>query len=318
MFMITTQVKRNVRTVFSVLLVCAFLSGCLNNRYITPVTTFQTSTNQTISVISAFYTSRNSYETALYLNDRASDATLTVDTVDAGGHPTPLGRPVFSPASIKARLDALSLVGVYASRLYALANTSAPADFATASTALGTNLSSLNTTFQSLGANDATAAAYVGPVTSLIGIIGQMYLNGERDKLVKQAIEQGGPQVNIILSQIKDDMDKIFSAEVITGANQQLATAITAYNRDRSGLNYDQRIARLAIIAAAADAATSATASAPSQLVSAMMDANNALLKSAAASKHDRQITLASLNDALSAWISQIQTLATQIKPLVK
>jgi hypothetical protein len=300
------------------LLGCFLSAGCLNNRYIVPVTTFQTSTNQTISVLSDFYTSRNSYETQLYLSGIAADPTLSVGTIDASGHPTPLGQPVFSPASIKARLDALSLVGVYASRLYDLANTSAPSDFATASTALGTNLTSLNTTFQGLGARDATASAYVGPITSLIGIIGKMYLSGQRDKLVKAAIQEGGPQVNIILSQIKDDMDKIFSLEVISGANEQLATAVVAYNKDRASLTYDQRVARLAEISAASAAATSATASAPSQLVSSMMDANNALLKSAAASKQDKQISLASLNDALSAWVSQIQTLANQIKPLVK
>jgi len=301
-----------------VLLGCVLLSGCLNNRYIAPVTAFQTSTTQTISVISAFYASRNSYETQLYLRDIAADPTLAVGTVDASGHPTPLGQPVFSPASIKARLDALSLVGVYASRLYALANTSAPADFATASTALGTSLTALNTTFQGLGASDATAASYVGPISSLVGTIGRMYLSGERDRLVKDAIQEGGPQVNIILSHIKDDMDKIFSVEVITGANQALATAVVAYNKDRAALTYDQRVARLAEISAVADAATSATASAPSKLVSSMMDANNALLKSAGASKQDKQMSLASLNDALGAWVSEIQTLATQIKPLVK
>jgi hypothetical protein len=300
------------------LLGCVMLTGCPNNRYIAPATTFQSSTNQTVSVISAFYASRNSYEAQLYLSEIAADPSLVVGTTDSAGRPTPLGQPVFSPESIKARLDALSLVGVYASRLYDLANTSAPSSFATAATALGTNLSSLNKTFQNLGARDATASAYVGPISSLIGTVGKMYLKSERDRMLKDAIEEGGPQVNLILSQIKDDMDKIFSVEVVTGATEQLATAVVAYNRDRTTLNYDQRVARLAEILAASNAATSATASAPSKLVSSMMDANNALLKSAAAPKHEKQLSLASLNDALSVWVSQIQTLTTQIKPLVK
>jgi hypothetical protein len=145
-----------------------------------------------------------------------------------------------------------------------------------------------------------------------------MYLNGERDKLVKEAIQNGGPQVNVILSQIKDDMDKIFSLEVITGANEQLATAVAVYNRDRKGLSYDQRVARLAEIYSLSNEVSAATSSAPSKLVSSMLDANNALLRSAAASKQDKQMSLASLNDALSAWVSQIQTLVTQIKPLIK
>src|SRR5262249_29006415 len=143
-----TTVGQVTRVVVLGLLYGLSLSACATNGYIAPVTAFQSTTNQTVSVISAFYTSRNSYETHLYLSDIAADPNLAVATIDAAGHPTPLGQPIFSPESIKARLDALSLVGVYASRLYALANTSAPADFATATTALGTSLTSLNTTFQ--------------------------------------------------------------------------------------------------------------------------------------------------------------------------
>jgi PBP1b-binding outer membrane lipoprotein LpoB len=71
--------KRTKRAFF-VLLGCVLLAGCAGNRYIAPVTAFQTSTNQTISVISAFYTSRNSYETQLYLSDIAADPTSEMIT----------------------------------------------------------------------------------------------------------------------------------------------------------------------------------------------------------------------------------------------
>jgi hypothetical protein len=311
---------QRIKSSLFALLCCFLLSGCLHNRYIAPVTAFRSSTTQTISVISTFYSSRNSYEAKLYLNDIANDPALAVARIDATGHPTPLMQTTFSPAQIKARLDALSVIGVYASRLYDLANTTAPADFATAATALGTNLTSLDKTFQKLGtAGDPTASSYIGPIASIVGTIGKIYLNDKRDKLVKVAIEDGGPQVNIILSLIKTDMDNIFSNEVITAANDELASDILAYNKDRATLTYDQRVARLAIISSAAATATSATASAPSQLVSSMMDANNALLKSAASSNNkDKQMTLASLNDALGTWVNQIQTLATEIKPLIK
>ncbi len=309
-----------IKVGFFAVLYCLLLSGCLNNHFIAPATTFRSSTTQTISVISNFYSSRNSYEAQLYLNDIANDPTLAVARIDAAGHPTPLMQTTFSPAQIKARLDALSVIGVYASRLYDLANTSAPTNFATAATALGTNLTSLDKTFQKLGATgDQTANSYVGPISSIVGTIGNIYLSEQRDKLVKVAIEEGGPQVNIILSLIKTDMDNIFSNEVITAANDELASDILAYNKDRANLTYDQRVARLATISAAAAAATTATASAPSQLVSSMMDANNALLKSATPSnKKDKQMTLAALNDALGSWVNLIQTLAAEIKPLVK
>jgi hypothetical protein len=295
---------------------CLSLCGCLNNRYIVPVTAFQTTTAQTVHVLSDFYASRNAYELQLYLSNVASDPSLKVLTVDANGVPTPLGAPVFAPGSLKARLDALSLVGAYASRLYDLANTSAPADFETAATALGTNLSSLGATFQTLGAKDATATAYVGPVTTLVGIIGKMYLAGKRDALVRQAIQDGGPVVDTILVQIRDDMDKVFALEISTGTNQTLAQLIGDYNTQRASLSHDERVAKLAQIAAASEAASST--SAPSQLVASMQDANNALLKAAQASKSDKQLSLASLNDALSAWSAEVQTLATEIKPLIK
>jgi len=105
------------------------LTGCLNNRYITPVTTFHSSTAQTISTISAFYSSRNANEIQIYLASVAADSTQALGTTDASGQPTPLGQPVFSAASIKARLDALSVVATYASRLYDLANTSSALGF---------------------------------------------------------------------------------------------------------------------------------------------------------------------------------------------
>ena len=310
--------KVRFRPYLTITSACVLLAGCLNNRYVAPVTSFQSSTAQTISAISDFYSSRNSYELQLYFSGIAADPKLEVGIIDPNGKPTPLGRPTFSPASIKARLDALSLVSVYASRLNDLANTSAPSDFETAAGTLGNNLSSLDKTFQNLGATDPTAGSYIGPIASLIGTIGKMYLNDKRDKLIKDAIERGGPAVNTVLSQIKDDMDHIFSKEVITGEGDKLATLVNRYNSDRNKLSYDQRMARLDEIRSVANSASSATASAPSQLVSSMLDANNALIKSATATKTDKQLSLASLNNALSAWIAEIQTLTSEIKPLVK
>lgn len=224
-----------------------FLTGCAANRYEAPVSSFRDKTQQTINVLSTFYSSRNSYEVALYLQTVAADSSLRVETTDANGNPTPLGKPVFSPASIKARLDALTLVGVYANRLYDLANTTAPGKFQSAATALGSNLSSLDKSFEKLqNASDPTANKYVGPISSLVGTIGEMFLERKRDELITKAVTDGAPQVEKILSQVRDDMDRIFSLEIITGSNERLATLISAYNNaDRAKLTYEQRLARL-------------------------------------------------------------------------
>src|SRR5260370_21832487 len=97
------------------------LSGCTANRYEAPASSFRDKTQQTINVLSSFYSSRNSYEIDVYLHSLAAARRLTVQTTDSNGVPTALGKPVISPASIKARSQALNVVGVYANRLYDLA-----------------------------------------------------------------------------------------------------------------------------------------------------------------------------------------------------
>jgi hypothetical protein len=306
------------RLMAAVGLCVATVAGCAVNRYQAPVSAFRDRTQQTIGVLSDFYSSRNSYEIDAYLQVVAADSKLEVLEKDADGQLTPLGRPVFSPASIKGRLDALNLVGIYASRLYDLANTSAPASFQTSATVLGDNLGSLDKTFQKLqGAADPTANKYIGPISSLIGTIGQMFLEHARDQLIRKAIADGAPQVDSILAQMRDDMDNIFSKEVVTGAKERLATLAHAYNVERSGLTFEQRTARLLEIKAAAAEAAASVGSAPSAVVSSMMSAHKALVEAAASSDKAKTMNLAALNSALEAWTTQIQSLAAQVKLLI-
>src|SRR5260370_6113292 len=296
----------------------AVLSGCTANRYEAPASSFRDKTQQTINVLSSFYSSRNSYEIDVYLQSIAADSSLTVQTTDSNGVPTALGKPVFSPASIKARLDALNVVGVYANRLYDLANTTAPAKFQSAATALGQNLSSLDKTFQTLhGASDPTANKYIGPISSLIGTVGEMFLDRKRDELITKAVTEGAPQVEVILSQVRDDMDKIFSLEIITGSNEKLETLIAAYKSDRTKLNFEQRMTRLSAIKAAANEVAASVGSAPTSLVTSMMDAHKALVQEATSPPKARIHNLAELNGALEQWTIQIQNLATEIKTLI-
>lgn len=313
-----TQATGRLAPTAACLLAILLLSGCLRNRYLSPVTTFRDKTQQTVDVLSDFYSSRNSYEIDIYLQTIASDKNLKVELTDSQGHRTPLNAPVFSPAGIKARLDSLNLVGAYASKLYDLADADRAASFSTAATTLGTGLSSLDKTFQKLqGASDPTASKYIGPVSSLIGTIGQMFLDRQRDELITQAIREGAPQVDIILSQIRDDMDNIFSLEITTGASETLATLIRGYNADRAGLDYEQRTSRLAEIKAAANAAAAGVGSAPSSVVSSMIEAHKALVRFANSPKDARPRSFAAFNSALEQWATQIQDVAAQIKLLI-
>jgi len=293
-------------------------AGCVANRYEAPIGNFRDQTQATISVLGDFYSSRNSYELDLYLQSVAADNSLPVQTVDAHGKPTPLAGTVFSPASIKARLDALVLIGAYADRLNDLATTDAPANFQTSASLLGQNLSSLGVTFKQLqGKSDPTANKYIGPISDLIGTIGQMYLEHKRDELLAKAIADGAPAVDKILSQMRDDMDNIFSLEVISGANERLATLIVAYNSDREKLSFDKRTARLAEIKTATAEAAAAADSAPAGLITSMMGTHKALVQFAQDKGKTRINSLAALNRALQQWTTQIQTLAAEVKALI-
>src|ERR1043166_7212298 len=147
---------QNAGTIIRMMRVAVFaiasiiLSGCLNNRYAAPLSTFTDKTFQTIGILGDFYSSRNSFEIDIYLQTIAADQNLKVEFTDSQGHPTPLGEPVFSPAGIKARLDAMNLVGAYAGKLYDLSNPDGKAGFQTAAVTLGNSLSSLDTTFKKL------------------------------------------------------------------------------------------------------------------------------------------------------------------------
>ena len=301
------------------LLLIVLLPACVSNRYLAPVSTFRDRTQQTVATLSDFYASRNSFETDIYLQSVAADSNLQVLEFYKLGDPTPLGKPYFSESAIKARIDALNLVSVYASRLYDLANTSTPVSFQTKATTLGQNLSSLDKTFQKLqGASDATAGKYIGPVSNLIGTIGEMYLSHERDVLLTKAVNDGAPQVEIILSQVRDDLNNIFFPEISTGTRQSMATLISLYNQeDRKKLTYEQRMAQLSNIKTAQVAASAGAISPPSNLVDAMMNAHKALVQFARDPADRKPASFAAFNSALNEWATQIQNVATQVKLLI-
>jgi hypothetical protein len=110
----------------------------------------------------------------------------------------------------------------------------------------------------------------------------------------------------------------VFTKEGVTGANEKLAELIHVYNtEDRSKLSFDQRAAQLAEIKAAAAEASASVGSAPSGLVTLMMDAFKELVQAANNSARGKPASLAALNSALQAWSNQLQSLSGQVRLLI-
>lgn len=298
-------------------LALAFLPACSVNRYRTPVGAFRDRVQQSTAVLADYYATRNSYEIDLYLTEIAADPDLEVLLTGPDGKPTPLGKPTFSPAAIRARLDALDLIGVYATRLASLANSDAPANFHDAASLLGQNLGTLDKTFQTLqGQKDPTANQYIGPVANLIGAFGAIVLEQKRDAALTKAIQQAAPEVNRILALVRNDLDSVFQPLAATGANQRLATLATAYRQDRRKLTYEQRKSRLAEIKDAARARSSEMTSAPSSVVTSLGDAHDALLRLAQSKR--RPADFSEFTASMDMWTSRISYLSGQVRTLAK
>ena len=124
-------------------------AGCGNQRYRELIATFEQSVETTSAAVGTYFSELNEFERELYLQERWLNPELEVAASD-GNAPTPLVTPVFDPDSIKARMEAIRLLGVYGRRLAELAGTEAPAKFASNVEALGGNLSKLANTFGSL------------------------------------------------------------------------------------------------------------------------------------------------------------------------
>lgn len=238
------------------------------------------------------------------------EQSLPILTVYATGRPTPL-QPVYGPDSIRARLKALSLVAIYANRLYELANTTAPSEFQSAATALDHNLSTLDKTFKDL--KDPTASQLIQPVNSLIGTTSEMFQKKKRSDLISKAVADGAPTVEAILSHIRTDLELI-SLSSMVGSSEKVMLLVFAYNRDRKTLTYEQRMARASEIKAAANEMASNDKDMLTSLITAMMEAHKTLIQEVTSSTRSRDANVAALNAALDQWTTQLWLFSVQTR----
>src|SRR4029079_9360256 len=83
------------------------------------------------------------------------------------------------------------------------------------------------------GAGDATAAKYIGPVSTIVGLITQSILESRRDAAIAKAVDDGKPAVNAILNQIETDLQTVVGPVRATGEKERLSDLIAFYNCGR-------------------------------------------------------------------------------------
>jgi hypothetical protein len=303
---------RLVRLFLAIPLVCGV--GCAAAEWSRPIEDFKTNVDKAATVVGAYYTSLNDYERHIYLETAFVDPALEILAVDAAGASTPLTGQVFTAEAIRARTDALALVGVYARRLVDLSGSKAPGELSTGADALGKTLSRLATTFSTLAERDVRAKPYVQPVTALVGVIGQIYLDVRQERALQTAVAEGAPAVDQILRAIEDDLGAAVDPLKQSGEKQLLAQLVHDYNANRTTWSESRRRRQITDIERAAKAYSTALVSNPSDVVSGLRDAHTALVAYARSRKTPSD--LSAVASALEIFAQRVDRAAAAIETL--
>jgi hypothetical protein len=293
-------------------------AGCVTARIAPPVATFQEVTATSAEALSAYYRGLNAFERDLYLEARLYDPKLTV-AASEGGRPTPLAGNVFSPESIRARLDAVHLVGAYAQRLSDLATSDEPQRVEEGVKRLGERLGKVDGTFAKLA--DASAARYAGPVSQLLGALASMYVEEKRDAAVRAAVVQGAPAVGEVLDLLERDFAELLGSARRLGLKESMATRVAYYNEVRlspalvSAGGFDLRRRLLADINTSALRYDEFVTAQPAELVRAIRDAHAVLLEAARARRRTPD-SIAAVPAAMSTYKTRVASIAAAIREI--
>lgn len=291
-----------------------WLTACATPKLPETIGTFQASVTSASTTLGTYYAGLNQLEREIYLNSAAYGGKPVF--WQEGGAPTPLqGR--FSLASIKQRLATLELLAAYGEKLASLAGSTAPADFATQTVALGEAFKPLPAAFeqlsQSQGTLDPTALQYVGPVSKLTGVFGELLLTQKRDEAVRKALTEGAPAVQQLLGLLYQDL-KSLEAVQLSGLKTVFAEQMMFYNSNVGQLSIKERQEVLNTLKGSIEKYEAALLNSPVSLVNGMLQAHQALV--VYASSKGKPQDLAQVASALEVFSRQASSAAAAISEL--
>jgi hypothetical protein len=180
--------------------------------------------------------------------------------------------------------------------------------------ALASNLTALQTTFTSLSqTSDASAAQYVGPINSLVNVIGELLIRKKQQNALRQAIIYGEGPITNLLSFLRQDLEKYVSATRISGSLLVLSDQVISYNGARKKLTLAERQERLNTIAKQAKEYQLLSLVRPSEVVQQMQISHQALVK---AVKSGNPLTLGLVLGAIDDYEAAVQRLLTATRAL--
>lgn len=290
--------------------VSALLPACATPQLKEPIGSLQASLSSASTTLGAFYGQLNGLERELYLSNAAWSGAEVL--WQEKGEPTAL-QGQFSPAAIRARLDALALLSAWAEKLAAVAGSESPSQFNTSMAGLGAAFTALPATFTQLGATDGPSLEYVGPVTSLVASFGELVIGRERDLAVQKAIQDGSPAVSNILRLLYQDMVTLEQVQ-LSGLKLLFAEQVALYNANRGNMTIPQREEALTRLKACVERYELMSTNNPSRLVQAIQSAQEALNRYATSPQ--KAGDLASLSNRMSSLSRQVKVAADAMSTL--
>ena len=263
-------------------LLVIFATACAStDPFVKPIEEFRAASVETAAVTHAYLTELNARERDFNFATALTDPSIAIQESDERY----FFNSYFSPDGVEARVDALLVIDRYVALLASIARSGSDGDTLDAGiAALSAGISGLAERFQTIGSDQSRPPGeretqnYVGPISTLVALIGQNWHEHERMRMLEMAVESGAPAVEKILSLLEEDLSTAYYArtEVIVGKYNALRLD---YNSNRFRIEYTERQNRLAELRALADIYETLQRTQIQHLIADMRRAHNALVE---------------------------------------
>ena len=307
------------------------VSACTTINFKEPVTSYTTAMSESAAVFTDYYIQQNEMARTFYFMQIRYHADKHIQLTDESGMHTALYFK-YSPEGIKARTDAIRLIGAYGNKLAVMAGADSPQRISDSSGGILASVSGLESSFAALSGSEATyKSAFAKGSGELVSAVAKMYAEKLQQDALKEAIDTGHSAVNLLLITLQKDL-KDFSTKNQKMYNTQLADLVFIYNLDvdarslsmHSGqplrnrdtkkpqvtiLTESQRLALMTQAQSSAALYEGSVANRPDEVIAAMIKANNDLY---AFSQNPRE------KNSLVALNSSLETFNARIRPFVE
>jgi len=208
----------------------------------------------------------------------------------------------FSEQSLLARIEAMDALVLYGRALAAASATDVGADFKAKALAAGSSFDSALATARQLAGDGNEAKALAGPISAIVGVIGEAVIRDKQAQEIRQAILTAGPSTSKLIAAMRHDLSV---GSLIKGADRRklLSLAASSYNGRLGTKGFEGKVQEAALAKVAEEyaglTADQTTTRKVGDLLEALERANGKLIAYAQSPSGDDR--LKALDDALVA-----------------